>query len=103
MLAVCSCMTVRIVFDMLSQSTRVTMLCCPYQCHEGVWGSGGTAALILNLDTRLRLVVTFILCPLCCWRTSPQYALNMVLDGPQTCSQYFEKEEYLYSLPGIEL
>ena len=54
MLAVCSNMTVRIILDMLSQSTPVTVLCCPYQCHEGIWGSGGTVALIPDLDTRLR-------------------------------------------------
>jgi len=68
-------MTVHTILDMLSQSTLVTMLCCPYQCHEGIGGSGGTAALIPNLDTRSRWVVTFILWPLCCWRTSLQYAL----------------------------
>ena len=96
-------MTVCIVLDILSQSTTVTVLCFPCHCHEGIGGSGCTAPLIPNLDTRLRWVVTFILWPLCCWRTSPQYALNMMLGGPQTCSHYFGKDEYLYSLPGIEL
>ena len=91
------------MLGMFSQSAPVKMLCCPYQCHEGMWGSGGTDALIPNLDTGLRWVITFILWPLCSWRLSTQYAFSRMFGGPQTWYQYFKKEENLYSLPRTEL
>jgi hypothetical protein len=53
----------------------------PYTRHEGIWGSGGIAPLILNLGTKWRW--GFADLPLLPEERAPQYALNRRLGGPQ--------------------
>jgi len=47
-------------------------------------GFGNEAPLILNLDTRLRLVVNFTSRPIYLREKSSRYTLNRRLDGPRT-------------------
>jgi len=56
-------------------------VCMPWR-H--VWGSGGTALLILNLATRWHWVVTFTLCQIYVWIKSPWDTFNMRLVAAQS-------------------
>lgn len=40
-------------------------LSCPCVCHEGIWGSTGTAPLTLNLSTKWSFMVGFLPRPSC--------------------------------------
>jgi len=54
--------------------------------HEGVLGSGGTAARIIDLGSRWRWPVGFTPRPLYHWGKSPRYPLDKKLIGPQSLS-----------------
>jgi hypothetical protein len=58
-----------------------------------IWGSGGTAPLILNLDR---------IWPLCLQAKRPRYPLNRELGGTQDWSRCFGDEKNLLHVPGIE-
>jgi len=65
-------------------------------------GSRGAAALILNLDTRWRGVVSITLWPFHP-QEAPQYLLNRKLVGPESCSKHFGEGTNLLLLPGIKV
>lgn len=75
---------------------------CPCKCHEGIWGSGCVAALILHSGTRWRSVASLMLRPLHPWGWRPQYQLCRRLDGPQSRSRLFIAEKNLLLLPRAE-
>jgi len=56
---------------------------CSCACHGGLWGSGCTVPLILNLGTRWEWVVSFTTWPLYSQGKKPQYLLTRRLGGTQ--------------------
>ena len=66
----------------LSSSTHVFRWRAPNARHEGIWGTGGTVPLILNLGTGLRWEFSFRRRPLYLQGKTTQYRLNRRLGGP---------------------
>jgi hypothetical protein len=64
--------------------------------------SGGIVPCILDLGSRGRWVVSFMLQLLYTWGKSPQYPLDRRLGGPQSLSWYGGEEKNSHPPPGIE-
>jgi len=60
---------------------------------KACWGSGGIAALILDLSTRWRCVVSFMPWPLYSKGKSLWYPLDRRLGGPQSQSGHGGKKK----------
>jgi hypothetical protein len=69
---------------------------------KAYWGSEGISPLILDLGTRWRLMVSFILRPFYPQRKSPRYPLDRRLGGLQSRSGHGGEEKNSQPLPGLE-
>ena len=74
----------------------------PCACHEGMWRSGVTAPVTLNLGARCGQVVSFMPGPLYRRDNSPRYPLNRRPTGAQRWSGRFRGCDSLLLLSGIE-
>jgi len=72
---------------------RVVNIICPCVRREGMWGNGGKALRVLNVETTWRWVFTFTLVPLYCQGKNPRYPLNRKLSGPNSRSGRFGEEK----------
>jgi len=74
-----------------------------YATHsEDKWGSTGTAAHIINLGPRWRLVVSFIPWLLYPWQKSPQYPLDRRMGQLQSQSRHTGEKKKIPALPEIK-
>ena len=74
----------------------------PLERHDGVWGSGGIVALLLNFGTRWRWAVGFMHVPLYPRGKYQWYpCIKRLADSPSR-SGHFGEENSLFSLPEIE-
>jgi hypothetical protein len=64
---------------------------CPYFCHDGIWGSRGTAPLILSFGSRWRWVASFTLRRL--WDQLPRCLWSRRPGGPQSHSGWFGQQK----------
>jgi hypothetical protein len=69
---------------------------------KAYWKSGGIAPRILDLGTRWRWVVSFILRPLHPQVKRPWYPLDVGLGGHQSSSEHGGEEKNSQPLPGLE-
>jgi hypothetical protein len=74
-----------------------------YHSMKTYWGNGGIAPRILNLATRLRWVVSFVLRPLYPRGRSLHYPLDRRLGGPKAGLNAVTKRKNLYHCPYREL
>jgi hypothetical protein len=72
------------------------------QQHEDIWGSGGTAPSIINIDTNWWGAMSFTPRPLYRRVNSIRYALKRKLTVSQSRSGQLTEDKKLLSLPDIE-
>jgi len=77
--------------------TQRQFFCC--ERHKVTWERGGTDILLINLDTRWRLMVSFTHRPLYTGGQSPQHPLHGAQDGFQNHSGRFGEEKSLTLQP----